>query len=134
MVDYMELLRFGAAAKEFFFPKKNAVLIIDDDSNDILMMEIHLRHLGCQWDVAKTAEEALGLIRTKQYSTIFLDLRLPMMMGWHLLRKLTDESPNVHVVITPGHTMDPDNLPPSTYVGLIIKPASLQAIKKAIGH
>ena len=68
------------------------ILYVDDDraSRDILMRLLKHHHL--EVDVVDTALAALQQVQTAVYDLIVLDLALPDMDGWELLRQLQTAS------------------------------------------
>lgn len=75
--------------------------VIDKDVKDLLIVEdddVMLKHVievigteGVATTGAKTAAEALSLIRQKKFDCIVLDLGLPDMSGFELLKKIESE-------------------------------------------
>jgi CheY-like chemotaxis protein len=65
-------------------------LIIDDDaiSSDILAQL--LRYIGIQADIAPDGETAIGMLTQQTYQFAVVDLLLPKMDGWELLKKLRE--------------------------------------------
>ncbi len=64
------------------------VLIVEDDPNSLYMMERYARSSGCQRLCTTSGEKALALAREKQPDVILLDLGLPDIPGWDVLRTL----------------------------------------------
>jgi CheY-like chemotaxis protein len=66
------------------------ILVVDDEklSRDILIRL--LNHFQQEVDAATNAEEALSLIAQKHYDFAILDLAMPQMDGWQLLKHLQD--------------------------------------------
>ena len=65
-----------------------SVLIIDDDPESLELTERMLRKEGWETLVARNASEALDLARSALPSLILLDVLMPDMDGWELLRAL----------------------------------------------
>jgi CheY-like chemotaxis protein len=84
------------------------VLIVDDDpaSVDILAQLLRFNHFDV--DVAMSGEEALGLIAARSYALLVLDLALPGMDGWELLKAVrSDPSSSAARVIALTAYYDP---------------------------
>ena len=64
------------------------VLIVDDDSDARLLLAEILEEAGCRIVIASTGVEALRLAREVRPALIFLDLRLPRISGFDVLRIL----------------------------------------------
>lgn len=116
----------------FVRPKKHCLIIVEDNALDSKLLLLHLRNSNCNIDIADTAEEALGMMRTKEYSVAFIDLRLPCMQGWKLAEEILDEFPKTHIVISCAETFDLSHIPKGVYVGLIIKPATAHALNSLL--
>jgi signal transduction histidine kinase/CheY-like chemotaxis protein len=69
-------------------PQRGSVLIIDDDPESLELTERMLRKEGWETLVARNASEALDLARSALPSLILLDVLMPDMDGWELLRAL----------------------------------------------
>ncbi len=68
------------------------ILIIDDDADSRLLMEDYLQDFGCQVIEDATGEE--GLLKASEHlpDLITLDLHMPEMDGWEVLRRLKADS------------------------------------------
>jgi adenylate cyclase len=64
------------------------VLIVDDDSDARVLLAQLLEEAGCRVVIASTGVEALRLAREVRPALIFLDLRLPRISGFDVLRIL----------------------------------------------
>lgn len=64
------------------------ILIVDDDAPTRSLLQALLGHNGYTCTEAATGTEALDLIRSGQYDAIVLDLLLPDVDGFEILRDL----------------------------------------------
>lgn len=80
------------------------VLIIDDDKDICLVLSKFLKKNNYETDTAHNGEEGLKLLRTKTYSLILCDYRLPDMTGVDALRKIRLLQPAVAVIIITGYS------------------------------
>jgi PAS domain S-box-containing protein len=64
------------------------VLVVDDDADARLILGGYLEEAGCRIVIASTGVEALRLAREVRPAMIFLDLRLPRISGFDVLRIL----------------------------------------------
>jgi CheY-like chemotaxis protein len=64
------------------------VLVVEDDRYIWEIISRLLEYHGIQVDVAKDAEDALALLAEYQYTLAVIDLALPGMDGWQLLREI----------------------------------------------
>jgi len=71
-----------------------SVLIVEDNEKDRTWLVQILSEAGYSTDTAKTGVEALTKVAIRSYSAILLDLILPDMIGWEVLRSTRTQSPN----------------------------------------
>lgn len=64
------------------------VLIIDDDSRSIHLLELILGSRGYGVAVAHNGDEGLTLMRSRRFDLLVLDLMLPGMDGFEILRQI----------------------------------------------
>ncbi|MBI4563729.1 MAG: PAS domain S-box protein [Planctomycetes bacterium] len=73
------------------------VLVIEDDTPDQAWLVETLTQGGYDAEIAPTGAEALRRCREQAYDVITLDLLLPDMTGWDVLRKIRAQGPNREV-------------------------------------
>jgi DNA-binding NtrC family response regulator len=123
---------FKAIGEWFPRSKRHCIMIVDDNPLDSKLLQLHLRNSNFQIDTASSAEEAEGMMRVKNYSIAFLDIRLPSRQGWQLAQEILDEFPKTHIVIVCGETDDLAHFPVGAYVGLIKKPPTAHAVNSLL--
>lgn len=64
------------------------VLLVEDDPDGQEVLARMLRHYKIAFDVAQTGEQALAMMSRFQYTAVVVDLSLPGMDGWSLLRTI----------------------------------------------
>lgn len=89
-------------------PTTGTILVIEDEPTEQAWLEQNLTAEGYRVTCASTGQEAIAIGRTMPFSAISLDLLLPDMSGWDVLRALRGAGPNrttpaivVSVVETP---------------------------------
>jgi CheY-like chemotaxis protein len=85
------------------------VLVVEDEADSMEVVKGLLEHHGVQCAAAASAEEALDILRSSIPTLILVDLALPGMDGWGLLREIQrdpslDQTPRV--AITAYHTAE----------------------------
>jgi CheY-like chemotaxis protein/signal transduction histidine kinase len=85
------------------------VLVIDDDSKVRNLVRQYLQDLGYQVMVAENGQQGLEMARNMEPWAITLDVLMPEMDGWELLRRLKDSPqtssiPVVVISVTDDHT------------------------------
>ena len=81
----------GAAASS----DTGRVLVVDDEPEVGELVAEILRRDGHQVTVALSGEEALGLVRTRRFSAIVSDLRMPGMDGMDLHARISEMAPQL---------------------------------------
>ena len=86
-------------------PKK--VLIVEDDANIAELLHLYLEKEGFETQVAKDAGKGVELFRSFQPDLVLLDLMLPIMDGWSVLRKIREGDQTPVIMLTAkGETED----------------------------
>ena len=86
-------------------PKK--VLIVEDDSNIAELLHLYLEKEGFQTEVARDGGKGVELFRSFQPDLVLLDIMLPIMDGWTVLRKIREDSTTPVIMLTAkGETND----------------------------
>ncbi len=111
-------------------PNRGTLLIIEDNANDALILEISLRKLGYDCEIASSGEVAQGLIRRGYFSVIFVDLRLPQLSGEALLRVLSNEVPSSKIVVVCGEPTDLRDIEAGVPIILIKKNVTIAGLTK----
>jgi two-component system, OmpR family, response regulator CpxR len=113
------------------------VLLVDDEPELVqtLSERLMIRDVGSI--VAYDGESALRCIRDEQPDVIVLDLRMPGIDGFEVLRRVKRDYPDIEVIILSGHGTEADR---KTCLGLgafacFLKPVDIdllcEALKKA---
>ena len=71
--------------------QKHCVLIVDDDSSIRRLLAIVLRRRGFRLLEACNGREALAAMRSGKADVVVLDLVMPEVSGWDVLRERTSE-------------------------------------------
>ena len=79
-----------------------SILVIEDDPRSIKLMELILDAYGYQAVIAKNGEEGLVAAKSQPFDLILLDLMLPEVDGFEVLRQLEADPAlaDIPVVIT----------------------------------
>jgi CheY-like chemotaxis protein len=109
------------------------ILAVDDDDAIRSLLLIVLRRKGFIVDTATNGAEALERCARCRYSLIILDLMMPRMSGYAVLREIEKwprESRPAIVVLTAGN--EPRNLSPDLVIGTIRKPFDVEMFSDMI--
>lgn len=79
------------------------LLIVDDDPGVTMLCERLMRRAG--YDAQSTARplEALKLLRAQHFDLLLLDVRMPEMNGFELLRLARERDPELAILVMTGH-------------------------------
>src|SRR5215213_1386617 len=85
-----------------------SILVVEDDESITLGLQMNLEAEGYAVTVANDGEDGLGRARSEAFDLIVLDVMLPKMNGFELVRALRSESRNVPVIMLSarGEEMD----------------------------
>jgi len=83
------------------------VLIVEDDNNIAELLHLYLEKEGYETQVARDGGTAVEQFRTFQPDLVLLDIMLPVMDGWAVLKKLRETSKTPVIMLTAkGETTD----------------------------
>lgn len=68
-----------------------SILLVEDDPFIVDIYTTKLKELGFSVEVAEDGEEALRKLKEKRPDLMVLDIVLPNIDGWELLKKIRDE-------------------------------------------
>lgn len=88
----------------------NHVLVVDDDRHIVEWLKEALTNSGFEVQGAYNGREALDLVREESPDLILLDLKMPDMDGYEVIRKLRLEQAtrNIPVIVITGSSLDDD--------------------------
>ena len=75
------------------------VLVIDDDPDSLVLMEDYLADFGCEVLQASSGRVGLEMARTHRPDLVTLDLHMPDIDGWEVLRTLKAEPEVSHIPV-----------------------------------
>jgi len=75
--------------------RQNRVLVVDDDADVRNLLVTMFRQRALAVDVAADGQQALDLLRDRQYAVVILDILMPVLNGFGVLEKLSGDSRGV---------------------------------------
>jgi DNA-binding response OmpR family regulator len=84
------------------------VLIVDDEPDVLLLLRVNLEAAGYQTVLAADGETALNRIDDSQPDVVLLDIMMPVMDGWGVLRALSERDSGPRVVVVSAKSSDRD--------------------------
>ena len=76
------------------------VLIVEDDSNIAELLHLYLEKEGFETAVARDGGKGVDLFRSFQPDLVLLDIMLPVMDGWSILKKIREEGGTPVIMLT----------------------------------
>lgn len=80
------------------FPNLCILIVEDNFINQEVTKDI-LEYMGCKVALAKDGQEALQMAREFSYDLIFMDLQLPGMDGYEVVRHLREENVQKPIIV-----------------------------------
>lgn len=87
------------------------VLVVDDDAGLRSLLALICRRAGFNVDVANDGAQALHLMSNNSYLVAILDLQMPRVNGFDVIRQLRSKMPRPSIIVITA-------LPPSASIGL----------------
>ncbi len=83
------------------------ILIVDDEVNIQHSLARRYKLRGYHVETANNGKEALGLLEKRPFQIVISDIKMPVMDGVELLKKIRDEYPMTRVIMMTGYvTLD----------------------------
>lgn len=108
------------------------VLQVEDDAATARSVELMLASLGHTCDIAGEGEEALRLVRERDYGLILLDIMLPGADGYEVLARLRSIGVQTPVLIQSGLVSHERDRPALGVVESLIKPFGPKELQQRI--
>jgi len=86
------------------------VLLVDDDEDLVVTLSQRIKKRNFESDFALNGEHAIELIHNQVPDVLVLDLRMPGMDGFEVLRQVKKTKPDVQVIILTGYGTLEDRL------------------------
>jgi twitching motility two-component system response regulator PilG len=92
--------------------KELAALVVDDSLPVRVQMKAALERIASHVDFAETGEDALGLIESKRYDVVFLDVILPGLDGYEVCKRIrkSASNPRTPVVMLTSNSSPADRI------------------------
>ena len=88
--------------------KQYDLLIVDDEQRFANMLAKRLSLRGCHCEVCYNGQQALDLVRQKNFFLILLDLHLPDIYGTEVLTRIRKKDERTPVIVVTGHGTEKD--------------------------
>lgn len=112
------------------------VLLVEDDPDNILLADQVLTFYGAEVTSASNGQQGLDHLTSHAPTVILLDLAMPHMDGWEMLKKIraNPQTTNIPVIAVTAHAMqeDREKALSSGFDGYITKPYAIGSLVKEI--
>ena len=112
--------------------EKKRILVVDDEVNQGLLYEQELTDEGYEVDVANSGEQALDLVRKKQFDLVVLDIGMPYMDGLETLGKMLSMDNKLPVILNTAYPSYKDNFMSWAADAYVVKSSDLTELKDKI--
>ncbi len=93
---------------DFKFETPLRVLLVDDEKEYVQTLSERLKLRQFANEIAYTGEEALDYTDREDIEVILLDLKMPGMDGFEVLKRIKETKPHIEVIILTGHGSEKD--------------------------
>ena len=117
--------------------KKKKILVVDDEDDILQFLELVLREKGYDVVTAAGGQEALTRAQIEKPDLVLLDIMMPQMDGWEVLKllRVDDETADIPVAMLSARTEAKDRVQglQEGAIDYICKPFALQELLEKIG-
>ncbi len=82
--------------------EKKKILVVDDEDALRTVLSSELAGEGYEVETAADGDEAMEVIRAKTFDLILLDIKMPKVDGFEVLKFLKSKYPNIKVIMLTG--------------------------------
>jgi two-component system, OmpR family, alkaline phosphatase synthesis response regulator PhoP len=90
--------------------KYKKILVVDDEPDSLMTLSMALKSLGYNVVGALNGEEGLKIFREEKPDIVILDIVMPLMDGWEVLKRIKSgfKSRRVPVILITGKSAETD--------------------------
>lgn len=115
------------------------ILVVEDDPEERQIFTTYLEFVGGRMLSATNGAEGLRLAREEQPEAILLDLSMPVLDGWEMIRRLQEDrsTAQIPVIAVTGHHLPREKLEAAGFCGYLEKPLApyriLEEVERCLG-
>jgi two-component system response regulator len=115
------------------------LLLVEDNEDDLELMQVAFRRSGAAAPIviARDGEEAVRVLGEQRFRLVLLDLKLPRLSGFDVLRHIRSSGTHRHVpVVVLTSSPDPSDIARGYALGAnsyLVKPVGLQELTEMVG-
>ncbi|CUT04960.1 Response regulator receiver domain-containing protein [Candidatus Kryptobacter tengchongensis] len=117
-------------------PEKSRVLVVDDEEALRYLLSSELAAEGYEVETAGDGDEAIEAIKQKDYDVVLLDIKMPRVDGFEVLRFIKQNKPEIKVIMLTAYA-DVKNAIEALKLGasdFVSKPYDLEDILTSINR
>lgn len=81
---------------------KGHILVVDDEDALRTVLSSELEGEGYEVDMAADGDEAIDIVQKKQFNLVLLDIKMPKVDGFEVLKFIKEKYPHVKVIMLTG--------------------------------
>jgi CheY-like chemotaxis protein len=113
-------------------PAEWVLLLVDDDEDNLDIAEQTFEMYGAVVHLAKNGQEALAIIHREKLTFALVDLSMPIMDGWELIKRVQAEPRTAHLplIALTAHAMvgDEERVMAAGFSGYVSKPFIIESL------
>ena len=82
--------------------EKNRILVVDDEDALRTVLSSELEGEGYEVDQAADGDEAIEIVQKKPFHLVLLDIKMPKVDGFEVLKFIKEKYPHVKVIMLTG--------------------------------
>ena len=86
------------------------VLVVEDNAEIANLVQLHLKDIYCEADIASDGQAALKLFEKGNYELVILDLMLPVMDGLEVCKRLREKDKLIPVIMLTSKSSELDRV------------------------
>jgi DNA-binding NtrC family response regulator len=81
---------------------KSRVLVVDDEEALRTVLSTELKGEGYEVDTASDGDEAISIVQNKKFDLLLLDIKMPKVDGFEVLKFVKKSFPSIKVIMLTG--------------------------------
>ncbi len=112
---------------------KECILVVDDCQDNLFLMQLILENQGYQVEIADSASQALRKMNSQRFDLILLDLMMPKMNGYEVIKYIRNNLPLIPVfLVTANNYVTKKQAIAAGANGIIYKPIDINLLTSRI--
>ena len=110
------------------------ILIIDDSPTQVKAFSRMLENYGYEILIANSAEDGLAMAQKEIPDLILMDVIMPGMTGYRLVKEVMELAPDIKILLTSGYQVgrEQSEMPPELIENLVQKPYGDMKLRRAV--